>query len=105
MAENPQRGTHKAGSCPDCRLAKPPALLTLNDISAEVIRARLKFPGNRFLLAALTEEAGELAQAMLQKRDREAIRKEAIQVACVAIRILEEGDSSFDDITEEESKA
>lgn len=79
--------------------------LTLDAISAEVCRAREKFPGNRLLLAALTEEVGELAKAMLQDRPSDEIRREAIQVACVAIRIIEEGDSSFTNLTEAETKA
>lgn len=76
---------------------------SLDAIAREVTRARVKFPGNRFLLAALTEEVGELAQAMLQKRPGEEIAKEAIQVAAVAVRILEEGDASFADITDVEA--
>lgn len=68
---------------------------TLRDISEEVARARRKFPGNRFMLAALTEEVGELAQAMLQKKGPTDIRREAVQVAAVAVRIIEEGDASF----------
>jgi NTP pyrophosphatase (non-canonical NTP hydrolase) len=81
-----------------------PEPITMDAIGAEVMRARIKFPGNRFLLAALTEEVGELAQAMLQRAPKDEIEKEAIQVAAVAIRILEEGDASFDDITAAESK-
>lgn len=77
---------------------------TFSDIAAEVARARGKFPGNRFLLAALAEEVGELAKAYLQKQGTAAIRKEAIQVACLAIRIIEEGDASFSDVTDAESK-
>jgi len=61
------------------------------DLSAEVTRARTKFPGSRFLLAALVEEVGELAEAVVSG-DKEAIYKEAIQCACVAVRIAEEGD-------------
>lgn len=75
--------------------ARLPEDLTLDAISAEVLRARTKFPGNNHLLAALTEEVGELAQAMLQGRPRDEIEKEAIQVACVAIRLIEEGDGAF----------
>lgn len=67
---------------------------TYSDIAAEVAKARTKFPGNKHLLAALTEEVGELAAAYLQD-DAEEVRKEAIQVACVAVRIIEEGDSAF----------
>lgn len=85
--------------------ALPPEHGTVIDISKEVVRARTKFPGNRLLLAALTEEVGELAKAMLQDRPIEEIRREAIQVACVAIRIIEEGDSSFANLTAAETKA
>jgi len=83
---------------------KPPEDMTLDAISHEVMLARRKFPGNRFLLAALMEEVGELAQAMLQNKPRDEIDREAIQVACVAVRILEEGDASFVGITGAESK-
>ena len=81
-----------------------PAMATLAKLAAEIGRAREKFPRNRFLLAALAEEMGELAQAMLQKQPRDEIVREAIQVACVAIRIAEEGDASFNDITDDEAK-
>lgn len=67
---------------------------TLTLISNEVERARRKFPGAADLTVALMEECGELAQATL-KCDQENIIKEAIQVAAVAIRIIEEGDSTF----------
>ena len=70
-------------------------------LQTEIVRARTKFPGNRFLLAALTEEVGELAAEMLQGNRQKAMR-EALQVACVAIRIFEEGDSSFADQKPEE---
>lgn len=73
-----------------------PAQLTLNAIAMETIRARLKHPGRRHLLAALVEEVGELAQAMLQQKPKAEIDKEAIQVAAVAVRLIEERDSAFD---------
>jgi hypothetical protein len=76
--------------------AQPPEPLTLSAITAETIHARLKFPGNKHLLAALVEEVGELAQAMLQDKPRDQIEREAIQVATVAVRIIEEGDAAFD---------
>lgn len=82
--------------CPDCGLQEPDAFAELR---AELVRARAKFPRNRFLLAALTEECGELAQAILQGASFGQIRAEAIQCATVAIRIAEEGDSAFDDLT------
>lgn len=68
---------------------------TMANLGAEIVRARTKFPGNAKLLAALTEEVGELAQAMLQRKPIAEIVKEALQVACVAVRIAEEGDSDF----------
>ena len=74
-----------------------PELDTIRDLGEEVARARAKFPGRRHLLAALTEEVGELAQALLQQKSQKEIMEEALQVACVAIRIYEEGDESFDD--------
>ena len=66
---------------------------TVADLMQEITRARTKFPGSRFLLAALVEEVGELAEAVVLG-DKEAIYKEAIQCACVSIRIAEEGDAS-----------
>ncbi len=69
------------------------------------MRARLKFPGNRHLTVALGEEYGELCQAQLQGKSRDEIEKEAIQVACLAIRIIEEGDASFVDLSAAEKKA
>ena len=77
---------------------------SLHELNVEVERARTKFPGNRFLFTALGEEFGELAQAILQKEGRERIQKEALQVACVAMRIYEEGDSAYDSLTDEEAK-
>lgn len=95
----PRRESHPATND-----AKAPTSATMAAISAEVCRARTKFPGNRMMLAALTEEVGEVAKALLQKLPADEVRKEAVQVACVAIRIIEEGDASFADLTEEESK-
>lgn len=70
--------------------------LTINAIRAEVINARTKFPSNKKLLAALGEEYGELCKALMQDRPRDEIEREAIQVAAVAVRILEEGDADFE---------
>lgn len=70
---------------------------TLAAISAEVRRARKKHPANRHMLAAIVEEVGELAQALLQGKCQQEIMAEAIQVACVAIRLIEEGDGDFAD--------
>jgi hypothetical protein len=75
--------------------AGAPESATMLALSAEMQRARRKFPGNRLLLAALTEEVGELAKELLENRPRLRVREEAIQVACVALRIYEEGDATF----------
>lgn len=68
----------------------------------EVHNAREKFPGNSMLLAALIEEVGELAHDLIEYRlkggddlHRKRSRLEAIQVACVALRIATEFDSDF----------
>lgn len=80
-------------------LPQPAEDVTMSAIQASVLHARAKFPGNQHLLAALMEEVGELAQAMLQDQPQFKIEKEALQVAAVAVRIVEEGDSTFDDVT------
>lgn len=64
-------------------------------IDDEVVAARIKFPENTHKLAALVEEVGELAQAMLKGESIDRIIDEAKQVAAMAIRIIEEGDSDF----------
>lgn len=74
---------------------RPPNAVTLAEISVEVSEARAKFPSPRHLCVALMEEVGELAKALLESDDWEDVRSEAKQVACVAIRIMEEGDSDF----------
>jgi hypothetical protein len=90
------------------------------DLMAEHARALAKFPGPNVNLAALTEEAGELsdtlcsyllalqgnqgrlARAMLHRRPNDGndstwadVRKEAIQVAVMAMRVALEGDPSI----------
>lgn len=78
---------------------------TIQELVFEVNAARAKFPGNDHLTVALGEEYGELCQAQLQRKSREEIRKEALQVACVAIRIYEEGDASLAAITDAQALA
>jgi len=73
--------------------ARSPNAITLGAVISEVRRARAKFPGKRFRLAALVEEVGELAHALVSN-DRGAIIREAIQVAGLGIRIAEEGDEA-----------
>lgn len=66
------------------------------EIRDEVERARAKFPGRGHLTAALMEEVGEVAKALLEGEPVESLRAECVQVACVAIRIAEEGDEDFE---------
>jgi NTP pyrophosphatase (non-canonical NTP hydrolase) len=65
-----------------------------NAIRAEVARARKLHPGNHHLFLALVEEVGEIAEAM-QRGDSEHARQEAVQVACLAVRLIEENDASW----------
>lgn len=85
-------------------LREPKLKPIFEDIEAEVLSARKKFPSNKMMLHALHEEVGELAQAMLNQyhihKERSIeldspIYKEAVQVAAMAIRVMTEGDSNF----------
>lgn len=68
---------------------------TIVDLNRELERARAKFPGNKNLLPALMEEVGELATALMENEGTDRVRAEALQVACVALRIFEEGEPAF----------
>lgn len=81
-----------------------PASETIRALQEEMLKARRKFPHNTRLTVALMEELGELAKAELQGRMHAEIQKEALQVACVALRIFEETDADFETLTEEEKK-
>lgn len=65
--------------------------IDIHYLVTEVNRARDKFPGTDMMLAALMEEVGELANAIIEGTDWEV---EALHVACVAMRIRTEGDRS-----------
>lgn len=66
-----------------------------DEIAAELIRARQKFPGKNVTFAALAEEFGELATALFEE-SRARVRKEAVQVAVMAMRIVLDGDHTFE---------
>lgn len=68
----------------------------LDALDEEVGRARAKFPANVHLLPALMEEVGELSSALLECEGVARVRAEALQVACVALRIAEEGCAEFE---------
>jgi hypothetical protein len=67
---------------------------TMARIEDELQDARGKFPTSTHLTVALMEEVGEMSRNILEG-DWELARREAVQVAAVAIRIIEEGDSDF----------
>jgi hypothetical protein len=66
-----------------------------SELLAELRRAREKFPGKNVTFAALVEEVGELATATFEESS-ERVRKEAIQVAVMAMRMVLDGDHTFD---------
>jgi hypothetical protein len=82
-----------------------PSEESLGDLAEELVRARRKFPGNDHLTVALGEEFGELCRAQLQRKGRDEIRKEALQVACVAMRIYEEEDATLGAVTDAQALA
>lgn len=68
-------------------------------INAELRYARRRFPDNEDMLAALVEEVGEVANALLEHKrgakPAKPVFAEAIQVAAMAIRLAEEGSAEF----------
>lgn len=64
-------------------------------VVSEVNFARRKFPKPNPNLAALMEEVGELARALLERRDMAQVYGEAVQVAAMACRCALEGDPQF----------
>ena len=71
----------------------------LNEVHAELISARDKFPGSGRLHGAFAKEAGEVAKALLKILESgeppENVYKECIQAAAMACRLAVEGDPSF----------
>jgi hypothetical protein len=76
-------------------MADYPCDETMRAVYEEVLRARTLYPDNKHLTVALMEEVGELAQVQLDDDGRDRAIEEAKQVACLAIRIMEEGDADF----------
>lgn len=66
-----------------------------NEILAELSRARTKFPGKNVTFAALVEEVGELATALFEESS-DRVRKEAVQVAVMAMRVILDGDHVYE---------
>ena len=72
----------------------------LEEVRAELIRARMKFPGDRLMCLALAEEFGELCKAVLDE-DSGNVRKEAVQTAVMCARVVLDGDGSVTDWREQ----
>lgn len=74
---------------------------SVKELNEEIVRARTKFPGNRFLFSALIEEVGEAADEYAwptgetAQSIRERRKMELLQVACVAMRLYEEDDPAY----------
>ncbi|MCY6381084.1 hypothetical protein [Hoeflea prorocentri] len=68
--------------------------ILFSEIREELERARAKFPGDGVTMLALMEEVGELAKASFEE-PRANVRKEAVQVAVMAMRVVLDGDSSL----------
>lgn len=77
-------------------LADAPVDVFLEEVRAELIRARAKFPGDRIMTIALAEEFGELAKAILDEPAAD-VRTEAVQTAAMAARIVLDGDRSVNE--------
>jgi len=77
----------------------PPEVQFISEMLDELSRARAKFPSANHSMIALTEEVGELAQAVLKhaagKQPRSRIWDEALQVAAMAMRVAIEDDASL----------
>ncbi len=84
-------------------------IMFIHAVADEVTRARQKFPNNKHMLAALVEEVGEVANALLERdycegeptnasehltHDRH-VWKECVQAAAMCVRVATEGDPSF----------
>lgn len=65
------------------------------EVGREVQRARGLFPDPNLLTLAFGEEAGELTKAVLEESKAD-VRKEAIQAAAMALRLVLDGDPSTD---------
>lgn len=81
------------------RMASPDGII-ISMIMGELDAARSQFPDSTHMLAALVEEVGEVAKALME-HDRnqgtsvQEVMRECVQVATMAIRIATEGDENF----------
>lgn len=81
---------------------------TFDLINSALARSRGKYPKNLMMLSSLIEEVSELCFAFQMKSDpvqhdateyrHQRIKEEASDIIAICIRIMEEGDASFDPI-------
>jgi len=64
-----------------------------DDVRLEHEHAVTKYPAPNKNLAALVEEVGEVARALLENKPREQLYNECVQVATMAVRIAMEAES------------
>ena len=69
----------------------------LNCVRLELMHALDEFPDPAGSMAALTEEVGEVAKALLDE-PQEDVHTECVQTAVVALRVAVQGDPSLDPI-------
>lgn len=72
----------------------PSLVAFLEAVEMEIYRARELYPSCEGVLAAMTEEVGEVAAAYLDS-PREKIIKEAVQACAMVARLALEGDPSL----------
>lgn len=65
--------------------------LFLAAVADELHRARAKHPGDNAIMTVLTEEVGEVAEALMDE-SADRVRQEAVQVAAMAMRLVLDGD-------------
>ncbi len=81
-----------------------------SNIDAELVNARIKFPTNDFIFAALVKKVGGVAMTLVDQAREESnpgekikqhfisdadIYKKLVQVAAMAVRLAQEGDPEF----------
>jgi hypothetical protein len=96
-AIHPETFTHPKTGAP-VAYGRGAICTTVACILDEVRRARGMFPGPNRNFGALIEEVGELAEALIEqggKKTSADVFKEAVQVAAMAIRMLEEGSPEY----------
>lgn len=72
----------------------------MQEVLAEVKRARAAFPSNEHVAHALTEEAGEAIKALMDE-GTDAVVAECVQAAAMALRVALEGDPTLDGLRED----